>query len=81
MSHSFSRTSGQMAYDKDTYWRKFWRQEVGGKTAADGKTRGRFSLALLVIYALYTCIIVQIYAKSGRKGRQCVLRAISSEHT
>ena len=48
-------------------------KQVGGMTAA---VRLQNALALALSHALHTCILVQIYAKSGRKGRQCVLRAI-----
>ncbi len=39
------------------------------------KTGRRFSFSC-ACHAVHTCILVQIYTKSGRKGRQCVLRAI-----
>ncbi len=48
-------------------------EERSKRQDGSGKTRGRFSLAFLLIYALYTCILVQNYTKSERKGKQCVL--------
>ncbi len=47
--------------------------QVEGRTAATGL--GTALVLALYVNASHTCILIQIYAKSGRKGRQCVLRA------
>ena len=70
------RTSPGKRLGKNTRWRKVQRQASRRQDCND-KTGGRSSFSFVRMSdASHTCILIEIYAKSGRKGRQCVLRAI-----
>jgi hypothetical protein len=75
MSHSSTRTSpGRWSQTNILGGASFEGMQGEGKAAA---ARLEDALVLLcLLYALHTCIIVQIYFKSERKRRQYVLRAI-----